>query len=158
MPRDKQSNGPGSADRDQDPDAIRRRREEACRCVWKTDGRKCYMLGTLSPDVGGSTNTYGQATSPKCFCAYHYASLQGRASWKDTRGFTSWLELHLQTYRPEVYAGDWSRNSINALWDAVCGRTPLPAPRQPSAQGAERATQEDVLEAYRGLVDGKRAE
>lgn len=54
------------------------------RCAWTTEGRQCYLIGDISPDIGEGARRY---------CHWHYVSLKDPRFADDYEEFIRWLAV-----------------------------------------------------------------
>lgn len=157
MPRDKNSNGGGSAP--SNPEDMARRRYHATRCGWTTNGRGCLLTGTRSPDTGGFTQQDGAVKSPKAFCAWHMSRLETDHGSGDSAEFCEWLTQYRTTFPPGVYGhNEFTRFMPETLWDAAIGNEtlpkldkPAPPENRPASEAARKRAFTEVLHKLGGL-------
>lgn len=119
--RHKNGNNGNDAEAPSNPEDIAKRRWQATRCAWTTNGRGCFLPGTLSQDTGGITHTDGRVTGPRCFCAYHFDALGGE-SHSSSADFAEWHKAHIEQFPARIYGhSPWTRFGSDTLWLAVTG-------------------------------------
>lgn len=80
-------------------------------CAWKTQGRRCYLTGGMSPYVGENIPLY---------CHWHYLMLQSPDLCEDYQEFERWA-AGWQHYCAEE--NHWPPPDV---WEAVLGNQDLP--------------------------------
>ena len=129
-------------DKPSNPEDIARRRYDATRCAWTTNGRGCLLTGSSSPDTGGLTNADGTVTSPRAFCSFHIEALSGRGA-SDSAEFAAWHEAHVEQFPARTYGhSEFTRCGSEDLWRAAIGIERAPGPDAKPRPDARPASQE----------------
>lgn len=81
------------------------------RCIWTTHGRRCFLPGTISPDIGEKARKY---------CHWHYVNLNDPRNVEDFEEFERWQAMWAR------YCSLENHYTNATLWDAIQGKAHLP--------------------------------
>lgn len=109
--------------------ALRAREQEQDkgRCAWVTEGRRCYLAGTVSPSTTGGGPWY---------CAFHmeHVFFARPVHWE---GFQRWYQRAMGQDAHATRA----QYTMADLWEAIIGKTRLP--HDPDPQKADLLIDEE---------------
>ena len=83
---------------------------DAGRCDWYSSGKRCYLPGSMSPDIGDRRRKY---------CHWHHVALTHPSFSTDFEEFARW------STRWESYCSVENHYPISVVWQAIVGLSPL---------------------------------
>ena len=84
-------------------------------CSWRTDGRQCFLTGSISPDYGDHARRY---------CHWHYVCIHRPEDRGNYDEFCRW------NARWQGYCSEENHSTDQDIWAAIQGRNSLGKPSQ----------------------------
>ena len=83
---------------------------EQGRCVWETEGRRCWLPGGMSNQIGGGRRSY---------CHWHFVALTSPRDVNDYHDFVRWSSYW------KAYCSLENHHPVDEVWEAIQGRAPI---------------------------------